>query len=178
MKINTLRTIIREFTLADASSVLALNGDPIVTQYTADNSPILTLNDAQTVISNIWLHEYALYGYGRWAVLDNTTHKVIGFCGLKYIPEVGLPDIGYRFLPQYWGNGYATESALACTAYCKSELGVSQFFGDVIADNKASIRVLQKLGLKFSGYVKTDSITFQRYLLSTPTLQNTIQFYK
>ncbi|KAF7764256.1 hypothetical protein PCIT_b0205 [Pseudoalteromonas citrea] len=90
MKINTLRTVIREFALEDAASVLSLNSDPTVTQYTADNSSILTLNDAQTVISNIWLREYALYGYGRWAVLDNQTHKVIGFCGLKYIPEVGL----------------------------------------------------------------------------------------
>lgn len=178
MKIETPRTYIREFTIEDAEAVLAFNSNALVTRYTGDANMVKTLGDAKTVIKDIWLKEYAKYGYGRWAVVDKGSGKVIGFCGLKYIPEVGMPDIGYRFLPEYWGQGYATETALACVTYCKEQLGVTHFFGDVMEDNQASVKVLKKVGLKFNGLIKSYGDIYARYLLNSQSMLNTAQFYK
>lgn len=178
MKIETPRTYIREFTLEDAEAVLAFNGNAQVTKYTGDADMVSNLADAKSVIQDVWLQEYNKYGYGRWAVVDKGSGRVIGFCGLKYIPEVGLPDVGYRFLPEYWGKGYASETAVACIQYCKEELGITRFFGDVMEQNVASVKVLKKLGLRFSGFIDYCGETYQRYLMTTPTMINTNQFYK
>ncbi|WP_199611057.1 GNAT family N-acetyltransferase [Flocculibacter collagenilyticus] len=164
MKLETQRTYIREFCLEDAEAVLAFNGNEQVTQYTGDAGMVKTLTDAKNIIANIWLREYKEYGYGRWAVVEKSSNKVIGFCGLKYLPDVGAPDIGYRFLPECWGKGYATETATACIEYCKTHLGVKKIIGDVMEDNIASVKILQKLGLTFSGYIKEDGQTFMRFM--------------
>ena len=176
--IETNRTIIREFQLADAADVLNFSSDAQVTRYTGDAGMISSIADAEDIITNIWHHEYKRYGYGRWAVVDKNTKKVIGFCGLKYIDNLGMPDIGYRFLPEFWGKGYATETAEACINYYQNILGLSRFFGDAMQDNLASIKVLKKLGLKFNCFIKENNHTFMRFTQTTPTMRNVNQFYK
>tara|TARA_Y100000034_G_C6744987_1_gene330800 strand:- start:19 stop:516 length:498 start_codon:yes stop_codon:yes gene_type:complete len=163
MKLETNRTYIREFTLADAEAVLAFSSNEQVTRYTGDAGLMTSLEDARQVISNIWLKEYKQYGYGRWAVVDKSNDRVIGFCGLKFLPDVGMPDIGYRFLPEYWGKGLATETAQACIKFCKEQLAVTAFFADVMEDNTASVNVIKKLGLTFTKYVQEGGETFMRF---------------
>ncbi len=176
--IETARTYIREFELTDASAVLAFNSNPSVTKYTGDTGMVNTLADAQSIIENIWLEEYQEFGYGRWAVIDKGSNKVIGFSGLKYIPELDMADIGYRFLPEFWGQGYATETAFAAVKYGQEKLAISEFFGDVMEQNTASVKLLKKLGLKFNGYIVEHGEVFMRFMQTTPTLLNTQQFYK
>jgi RimJ/RimL family protein N-acetyltransferase len=163
MKLETNRTYIREFTLADAEAVLAFSSNEQVTRYTGDAGLMTSLEDARQVISNIWLKEYKQYGYGRWAVVDKSNDRVIGFCGLKFLPDVGMPDIGYRFLPEYWGKGLATETAQACIKFCKEQLAVTTFFADVMEENTASVNVIKKLGLTFTKYVQEGGETFMRF---------------
>lgn len=163
MKLETNRTYIREFTLADAEAVLAFSSNEQVTRYTGDAGLMTSLEDARQVISNIWLKEYKQYGYGRWAVVDKSNDRVIGFCGLKFLPNVGMPDIGYRFLPEYWGKGLATETAQACIKFCKEQLAVTTFFADVMEENTASVNVIKKLGLTFTKYVQEGGETFMRF---------------
>lgn len=178
MTIETARTFIREFELTDAPAVLAFNSNQAVTRFTGDAGMVKNLNDAKAVIENIWLKEYQTFGYGRWAVVDKASNKVIGFCGLKHIQELGMPDIGYRFLPEFWGKGYATETAFAAVKYAQEKLNVDQFFGDVMEQNHASVKLLKKLGLKFNGYIEHGSDTFMRFMQTSPTMLNIHQFYK
>lgn len=163
MRIETNRTIIREFTLEDAQAVLRFNNYPLVTRYTGDADMVNTLADAKKVISTIWLTEYEQYGYGRWAVINKIDHQVMGFCGLKFNPELGLPDIGYRFLPQYWQQGYATETATACLRYCQTQLNINDVFADIMPDNKGSIRVIEKLGFELSELIEFEGCQYLRY---------------
>ncbi|KAI3091084.1 hypothetical protein DTO032C6_7095 [Penicillium roqueforti] len=65
-----------------------------------------------------------------------------------------VPDIGYAFLPEETGKGYATEAALALLAYAKRELGVDSVFGFCGKDDTQSARVLEKIGLEFRGQRK------------------------
>ena len=115
--IETPRLIMREFTLDDAEAVYQFNSHKEVTRYTGDAGFVKSIDDAKSIINDIWLKEYHHYGYARWALVDKQTQQVIGFCGLKYEPELNAPDIGYRMLPEYWGKGLGMEASKAALEY-------------------------------------------------------------
>ena len=73
--------------------------------------------------------------------------KVIGFCGIKYIPEIDLPEIGYRYLKEYWGRGIGTEAARACVEFARDDLGIEKLVALIIPENSGSIRIAEKLGM-------------------------------
>ncbi|MCE9686917.1 GNAT family N-acetyltransferase [Shewanella sp. AS16] len=159
----TPRLIIREFEIADTQAVFAFNSDPSVTRYTGDAGMVKTPEDAANVIENIWLAEYAKYGYGRWALVLKETEEVIGFCGFKYETRIMATDIGYRLLPRHWGRGYATEAMRACLQYARTHMALDQVVGDAVVENTASINVLLKLGLEYQAQYQEDGVTLNRY---------------
>ena len=76
-------------------------------------------------------------------------NKLIGFAGLKYLPEYDETDIGYRILPDYWGKGLMTEVGKEIIKYGFEKLGVDSIIGIADPDNVGSCRVLEKIGLEF-----------------------------
>ncbi len=102
--LETPRLIIREFMLADAEDVLYFNLPAEVTKYTGDADLCKIVEDAKSIIENVWLKQYTEVGFARWAVVLKTTEKVIGFCGFKNEPRINGVDLGYRFHPDYWGK--------------------------------------------------------------------------
>ncbi|NQY06238.1 MAG: GNAT family N-acetyltransferase [Flavobacteriaceae bacterium] len=150
--IETERTILRPFTLNDAPAVLEFNSNPEVIKYTGD---ILFTSLEQTIamMNSVTFKDYETHGYGRYAVVYKADNKVIGFCGLKYLPEHDETDIGYRFLPEYWGKGIASETAEAIVEFGLIELGLKRIIGVAEPNNIASCKVLEKIGLT---YYKTD----------------------
>ena len=142
---NTERLYLREFTLLDADKMYELNNDPEVLTFTGDE-PFPSVEAAR-----IFLEAYSHYqnhGYGRWAVITKENDEWIGWCGLKYHDE-GYVDIGFRFFQKHWGKGYASEAALASLAYGRNKLKLPVIVGRVAAENIASVRVLEKIGLKY-----------------------------
>ena len=109
--LETERLLLRPFQLGDEAQVLVFSSNPIINKYTGD-ATITTLEGVTNLITNVWLSDYATYGYGRFAVLDKATQTIIGFCGIKYIPEINETDLGYRFLPEYWGKARSQLSSL------------------------------------------------------------------
>ena len=75
-------------------------------------------------------------------------NKVIGFSGLKWDSEIEETDIGYRFLPEYWGKGIATESCIPLLQYGFDDLELEQIVGLTYPENIASCKVLEKIGMK------------------------------
>jgi RimJ/RimL family protein N-acetyltransferase len=75
-------------------------------------------------------------------------------CGLLKRPNLEDVDVGFAFLPQFWSKGYASESALAVVAYGKSVFGLQRIVGLVRPGNQGSIRVLEKLGLRFDRIIR------------------------
>jgi RimJ/RimL family protein N-acetyltransferase len=145
--IETERLILREFTLDDATFALALNSDPAVLRYTYD-TPLATLDDARRMLLEAPLADYEIVGYGRLVCVLKQTGEPIGFSGLKYLPDYGEIDIGFRFMRRYWGRGLATESARPLMDYGREVLGLDRIVGIVDPDNVGSVRVLEKLGLE------------------------------
>lgn len=148
MLFETKRLIIRRFTMKDAPAVLEFSGNKRVVEPTGDNV-ISSIDEAENIIQNIWLKEYDKYGYARMAVIHKKESKLIGFAGLKYETEWRATDIGYRFLPEYWGKGIATEAALPFLFYGFKVLGLPKIVGAAFPSNKASCRVLEKIGLVY-----------------------------
>jgi RimJ/RimL family protein N-acetyltransferase len=156
--LETQRLQMREFVPGDAEALYALNSDPEVMRLTGE--PVATdLASLRQAIRDY--PDYRRHGYGRWAVLYEA--RVIGFAGPKYLDELGEVDLGYRFLPDYWGRGLATEAAIAVTGYCFETLGMGRLIGLVLAANGASIRVLEKAGYSFETSVDYEGLNALQY---------------
>ena len=148
MQIETDRLIIRNFKLDDAESVYEFGSNPVVQQYTG-NKCLTSVTEAKELIEQVWFKDYEQYGYGRCATIYKPDNKLIGFAGLKYLNEIDETDIGYRFLPEYWNKGIATEASKAIIQYGFEKLDLKRIIGITMAENEASSKVLLKSGLHF-----------------------------
>ena len=144
--IETERLILREFNINDYKDVYEFGSNVEVHRYTGDKI-IESLNSAKELIKNVWHKDYNKYGYGRWAVIYKPENKIIGFAGLKYLPEFNESDIGFRFLPEYWGKGLASEVSNEIIKYGFEKLGLNKIIGIALAKNIGSCKVLEKIGL-------------------------------
>ena len=147
-RLETERLLLRWFTLGDIDAFAKLGTDPEVIRYVG-NQPFASLEVAMETLTSAPLRDYATYGYGRFACVWKQTGQVIGSCGPKFLPDTGDVDLGYRFLPSFWGIGLATESCLATMEYARHQLGLERLVGWVHPENTASARVLTKLGFSF-----------------------------
>ncbi len=161
----THRLFHRAFTVDDAEAVFALNSNPEVMRFTAE--PLLpSLDAAKQAITNY--PDFDEVGYGRWACVLKETQTVIGFCGLKYLSDLDAVDVGYRFLPQYGGRGLASEACIASLDFGFRTLCLDQIIGLVLPENAASIRVLEKAGMRSDGEFVDDGIRALRYVKRRP----------
>jgi RimJ/RimL family protein N-acetyltransferase len=151
----TTNLILRPFTLDDAEAWLPLISLPEIIRYTGD-TPTSSVEEAREILRSRPLRDYAVHGFGRMAVIEKASGRLVGFSGLKYVAELDEVDIGYRFLPDCWGKGYATESARAVMEQDAREHGARRIVGTVHPDNPASGRVLEKLGLRFERVLEAD----------------------
>jgi RimJ/RimL family protein N-acetyltransferase len=140
----TTRLMAREWSPADARHLYLLNSDPEVLKYTGDK-PFKTPAHARVFIENY--RDYQRQGFGRWVLFLTDTNSFVGWCGLKKHQE--WVDLGFRLLKKYWGQGYATEAAAASLRVGFLKFELPQIIGRASYDNTVSIRVLEKLHMRF-----------------------------
>lgn len=157
----TDRLLLRRFTIDDAPVILDLNKDPEVTRYTLD--PMVDLPQAQEVMEKVILPQYALYNFGRWAVHLKNDLTFLGWCGLKYRPEINEIDLGYRYKQEHWGKGYATEAAYASLKHGFEKLNLTEITGRALPDNLASIHVLEKCRMNYIGEEVIEGLLHKTY---------------
>jgi RimJ/RimL family protein N-acetyltransferase len=161
--LETERLILRPFTLDDAEAWLPLISLPEIIRYTGD-VPATSVDEARESLRTRPLRDYEVHGYGRMAVIEKASGRLVGFSGLKYVAELRDVDIGYRFLPDCWCKGYATESARPLMEQGWKQLGLKRIVGTVHPGNPASGRVLEKLGLSYERTLEPDEAG-DRFLL-------------
>lgn len=160
--IETARLILRKMTLDDAPFFFKLNSNPNVVKYTGDGA-FKNIKEAEN-ITNYVISQYTKHGYGRLLVIEKNTLLPIGWCGLKYHEDLRDTDIGYRFLEEKWGCGYATESAAACIKYGFDQLQLKRIIGRAAIDNVASINVFKKLNMiyeKTEHFPEHDAVVYE-----------------
>ncbi len=153
INLETKRTYLRCLSVDDAENFYQLNLDKEVIKYTGDK-PFYDVYEAETFLNEY--DQYEKYGVGRLAVIEKEKNKFLGWCGLKYDPIKNEYDIGFRFFRANWNKGYATETASACLDFGFQKMGIERILGRAMKLNVASIKVLQKIGLKYVGDFELD----------------------
>lgn len=154
MKIlETERLLLRQFSTDDAQFILELVNEPSFIQNIGDRG-VRALADANAYILNGPVASYAKNGFGLYLVALKETGESTGMCGLIKRAELDDVDIGYAFLPRFWSKGYAVEAARAVKEYAKDTIGLKRLVAIVDPANEGSIRVLEKLGLRFEKMIR------------------------
>ena len=145
--IETERLLLRKISQEDKHELFKLHSHPEVQKYTGE--PVVTsIVEIEEAIQTRII-DYEKYGYGRWATFLKNDMQFVGWAGLAYLPEFDEIDLGYRFLPEYWGSGLATEASRAILKYGFDKLKLKQIIAIAMKENKASIRVMEKIGMEF-----------------------------
>lgn len=142
----TDRLLIRPFNQHDIEAILLMNSNPDVLTY-IPQSPLKSLLEAEQVFKEVIQADYNDKGFGRWAVYHKEDKKVIGFCGPKYIPEYDKVELGYRFLPEYWGQGIGTEAAKAVMNTLKPMFDIDEVIALILHGNVGSEKVAVNNGM-------------------------------
>ena len=154
MKIlETERLILRQLTSDDSEFILELLNDPSFIRNIGDRN-VRTIDNACSYILNGPVASYAKNGFGLYLVLLKETGESIGMCGLIKRDVLDDVDIGYALLPRYWSKGYAVEAAQATKEYAKDVIGLKRIVAIVDPVNEPSIRLLEKLGLRYEKMVR------------------------
>jgi len=165
MKIlETERLVLRQFTFEDADFILRLLNEPSFIQNIGDRG-VRTLEDARSYILRVPIASYEKNGFGLYLVILKESGKSIGMCGLIKRDQLEDVDIGYAFLPEFWSRGYAVEAALAVKEYARDVVGLKRLIAITDPENQASIRVLEKIGLRFEKMVRLSEDDIELKLL-------------
>ncbi|HXL98721.1 MAG TPA: GNAT family N-acetyltransferase [Rhizomicrobium sp.] len=151
--LETERLALRELASGDAAFVLELLNDPGFIRNIGDRGA-RTVEDAQRYIAERIVASYKANGFGLYGVVPKGTAALAGICGLVKREGLDRPDIGFAFLERFRGNGYATEAAAVILAHARDTLGLTPLLAITALDNTASIRVLEKIGLRFDRIVR------------------------
>ena len=153
MKIlETERLVLRRVSSDDAEFILELLNQPSFLRYIGDKG-VRTTEDAVRYIQTGPVASYERFGFGLYLVELKETRVPIGMCGLLKRDTLPDADVGFAFLPDYWSQGYAFEAASGVMQYGREVLGLRRIVAITSLDNDASIRLLEKIGLKFEGLI-------------------------
>jgi RimJ/RimL family protein N-acetyltransferase len=164
MILETDRLLMRKFEETDFERMFLMDSNPEVMKYVG-MSPLSDAHESKKIIKIIQ-QQYIDNGTGRLAVIEKETGLLIGWSGLKLLTqEVNgynhIYELGYRFLPEYWGKGYASESAKASLDFGFNDLKADTIYAYAHFQNEASHHILRKVGFqKTSEFEEPDGICF------------------
>lgn len=147
-ELTTARLALRRLDLDDAPFIVELLTQPSFLANIGDRG-VRNVEDAYRYLREGPLAMYEKSGFGLWLVQRATDGAAMGTCGLlrrDILPDV---DIGYAYLPEYWGRGYAYEAADAVLKHAARKFALARVVAVVSPGNRGSIRVLEKLGMQF-----------------------------
>jgi RimJ/RimL family protein N-acetyltransferase len=154
-RIQTPRLLLSQLTDADAGFVVALLNSPGFLANIGDRG-VRTEGDARRYIADGPVASYAAHGFGLWKVSLGSDGTPVGMSGLIKREELPFPDLGYAFLPEHQGRGYASEAGRAALDFGFGAKGLARILAIVRPGNDASMRVLEKLGMVERGVVQLD----------------------
>jgi RimJ/RimL family protein N-acetyltransferase len=140
--IDTDRLLLRQMTATDLDEFVAIHAEPEVVRF---------MGVFDRVKASEWMQanqrDWSERGYGRLAIVDRATGRLLGRSGLKYWPQFQETEVGWVLRPDAWGHGVATEAALACAEWGFQNLDLPYLTAMIRPDNRRSIRVAERLGM-------------------------------
>jgi [ribosomal protein S5]-alanine N-acetyltransferase len=151
--LETERLILRQMRAEDAEFIFELVNEAAFIRDIGDKG-VRTLDDARNYILTGPVASYAKFGFGLYLVALRETGEAIGICGLLKRDSLEDVDIGFAFLERFRRKGFAYESAAAVMGYGRNELGLKRIVAITSTDNEGSMRVLEKIGLRFEKMIR------------------------
>ncbi|MBK5255118.1 MAG: GNAT family N-acetyltransferase [Vicinamibacteria bacterium] len=151
----TERLVLRHLTLNDAPFILELLNEPSFIRFIGDRG-VKTVQDARQYLLKGPIASYVRFGFGLNLAFLRETGDPIGICGLLKRETLSDVDVGFAFLPAHWRKGYAVEGARACVEHGRDAFSLTRIVAITSPDNEASIKVLEKLGLKFEAVIRLE----------------------
>lgn len=148
--LETERLTLRRLTFDDAAFIHRLVNEPSWLEFIGDKG-VRNLDDARNYIRTGPMQMYEQYGFGLYVVQPKGDSTPLGLCGLikrDVLPDV---DIGFAFLPEFWGRGYAREAACAVLEHGRRDFGLRRIVAITSLHNTSSMKLLEKLGMRFEG---------------------------
>lgn len=146
--LETDRLLLRELNLGDVPFILSLLNSPGWLKYIGDRG-VKNEEQAKDYLLKGPLKSYKENGFGLYLVEERISNLPIGLCGLLKRETLENPDLGFAFLSDYMGKGFALEAANAVLEYTKSELKMPTILAIVLPNNQPSIKLLEKLGFQY-----------------------------
>lgn len=152
--LETERLFLRQFTEEDVAALAALDDDSQVLCYVnpKNQGQDMILQERIPWLEQVYTGSEGRFGY--WAAIEKMSSEFIGWFVLlpPTLKQLKVAELGYRLKSLAWGKGYATEGAKALVQKGFTECGCDLIFAYTRVENKASIRVMEKAGLKFEEY--------------------------
>ena len=165
--LETDRLRLRELHEGDAAFILELLNEPGWLRYIGDRG-IRTLDAARQYIVDGPVAMYRRHGFGLYAVVGKQHGELLGMCGLIKRDSLDDVDIGFAFLARHGGRGYGLESAAAVLDHARRVLRLPRVVAITAVDNHASIRLLERIGLRFEKMVRLAGDDEEIRLFATP----------
>jgi RimJ/RimL family protein N-acetyltransferase len=162
LPLDTERLRLRPATMDDLETWLAISRDAEEDWW---GEPRSTIDDARANLQ-MAVSSQERHGFSLWPVELKTTGEMIGVTGLQHLGEGPEIEVGYRFLRDHWGRGYATEAARAAIEFAFDELGLDRVVAVTLPTNRRSRRVMEKCGLTFVGVVHAYGQAQVKYALT------------
>jgi len=147
-EIETGRLRLRLFTPADLDGFCALTADPEVMRFIGDGV-VLPRQDIEANLSSI-IGGFRRRGYGRWAMVEKSTGRLVGYCGFGHSDESVGVELVYLLGREFWGRGYIQETGRACLRYGFEVLCLDPIRAVTLPGNSRSRRTMERLGMRFA----------------------------
>jgi len=148
--LRTQRLLLRAFRAEDIDAWAAMEADPEVRRYRGNNP---RSREQSWAVMESSLGQWALRGYGLFAIERVADGCFIGFTGVLHPADWPEPELSYSLARAAWGRGFATEAARTARAWAFSQPGFERLASFILPENTRSIRVAQKLGATLDGIV-------------------------
>jgi RimJ/RimL family protein N-acetyltransferase len=151
--IETQRLALRELKATDAPFILKLLNEDGFLEFIGDKG-VRNLADARQYIAKGPVDSYRRHGFGLYLTCLRDAGTPIGVCGLVKRDALADVDVGFAFLARYWSKGYASEAAAAVLVHGRTVLGLKRIVAITALENRGSMAVLEKIGLRLEGTIR------------------------
>ena len=176
MKIETRRLQLRQFIPDDADDLYRIYSHLDLFQYMSNEKPLL--RDQTRLLIYEFIENWQQHNFGVWAVIEKKHKKLIGHCGFKFLENTKEIQMGYLLLKSHWGRGLGTEAAEAVLKYGFEVAKLKRIVAIAKPENIASLRVMQKVGMKYekNAYYYNNNVVY--YCLTREAYQSNITYLK
>ena len=156
--LHTARLLLRRIVPADLDHLYALDNDVEVMRYINGGQPTPYAVVKEELLPVFLRRDARGAAYGFWAAQTQPEGRFVGWFSLRLVDRVGArAALGYRLCRSLWGCGYATEGARALIAYGFAERRLQEVVATTYEENRASRRVMEKVGMRYVRSVRLTS---------------------